>query len=318
MKIKASVNLWEESYGKPYRVENETSQERCAAVEELVFGPVEIKNTENRPGSFIFIDGVMRKDANLFFEINDENLEASLYTLAAGAVLMKSGQINLLPENLLNYQVQRILMVSKPFFIPILENFWQEKMRELPVDFVPNTCGKESENGVAVNLMRELEGLTAKRIEKNILPDTLLITDGNLHYPSYPCPVIGFVKTISRAYPDEVLFNKNKILAPQTTRSSVFEIRGNNVRLSWYIALSKNPQVSWIYNLARLEVFAELGLEKTAEIADWTALCLPEFILPHASRYPQNLAPVEALEKELRSYMGNTQLIKNLLLEGLS
>ena len=94
-------------------------------------------------------------------------------------------------------------------------------MPALPVTFIENKNGLEGENACVVNAMRELEGKTAKTIEKNLLPQTLLITDGNLHYPTYPCPVVGFVKTISKPYPDERQFNKNKTLVPQKTRSSL-------------------------------------------------------------------------------------------------
>lgn len=315
MQIKASVNLWEESFGKPFLGNQEIQQEKTASIEELVFQPVELKLSPIEAPDFIFIDGVMRKDVSLHFEAGTETVSASLFTIGAGAVSVKNAKINLLPESLLEHQVRRFLLIDKPDLLPQILLFWKEKMPCLPVEIVPVQPGVEFNE--SINLMRQMEGEIVHSIQPKLSEKTIVITDGNLHYPTYPYPVVGYVKSISKPYPDEENFKKNRGLMSRKKRSSIFEIRGNNIRLSWYISLSDNQYVSWLNNLARLEVYQNIGLEKASEVADLTAAFLPDFILHHVNRYPQNLAPIQALEKELGSYMGNKAMIKNLLLEGI-
>jgi hypothetical protein len=172
------------------------------------------------------------------------------------------------------------------------------------------------ESTEAVNQVRKLEGEVVDRAIEKIGPETLLITDGTLHYPTYPRPVVGYIKSIHRPYPGREEFQKNRELACGKTRSGIFEIQEKQPRYSWYISLTS--QLGWVHSLARLEVYRNLPLERAKEIADLTAVCLPAFVMEHIPRYPQNLGPVKALENELRMRMGNKILMKNMLMEYLS
>ena len=90
-------------------------------------------------------------------------------------------------------------------------------------------------------------------------------------------------------------------------------------RYAWYLRLAADrPPWHPHAGLVRCEVRAAVGADVAASIADRTAAALPRFVGRQSDpRYPQNLAPVSALEARLAHRMGHRELARRALTEWL-
>jgi hypothetical protein len=148
--------------------------------------------------------------------------------------------------------------------------------------------------------------------------DGLVLTDGRLGFlDATKSPVVGVVKRFVRAYLDpehDALLPK---LAPGE-RTPLFGLlyEGRPLeRYAWYTRLvPTRPAWHDHAGLVRCEVRAGVGMSGARTLADRVSALLPAFAgRPSDPRFPQNLAPVGALETWLQHRMGHRGLIRRAL-----
>jgi hypothetical protein len=145
-----------------------------------------------------------------------------------------------------------------------------------------------------------------------------VLTDGRLGFlDATKSPVVGVVKRFVRAYLDpehDALLPK---LAPGE-RTPLFGLlyEGRPLeRYAWYTRLvPTRPAWHDHAGLVRCEVRAGVGMSGARTLADRVSALLPAFAgRPSDPRFPQNLAPVGALETWLQHRMGHRGLIRRAL-----
>jgi uncharacterized protein len=135
-------------------------------------------------------------------------------------------------------------------------------------------------------------------------------------------PVVGVVKRWSRAY---LLPEHERLVASlgPGERTPMFGLAKPDEplgRFAWYARLCDvRPEWHDHAGVVRCEVRVGIGLEPARALADRVTALLPRFAGRTSDpRYPQNLAPVGALETYLQHRMGNRGVIRRALVEWLT
>lgn len=166
------------------------------------------------------------------------------------------------------------------------------------------------------NRMQRAEANLAARLAGS--DDALVLADGRLGFlDPTASPIVGIVKRLVRAYlepPQDALLPR---LIP-SERTPLFGLAydGSKLeRLAWYTRLAplRDPFHAHA-GLVRCEVSAGVGIDLAVTIADRVTGLLPRFAArPTDPRFPQNLAPVGALEAWLQHRMGHRGLLHRTL-----
>ncbi|HWO71439.1 MAG TPA: hypothetical protein VNP94_11905 [Actinomycetota bacterium] len=135
-------------------------------------------------------------------------------------------------------------------------------------------------------------------------------------------PVVGVVKRWSRDY----LLPEQEGLVPRLApgeRTPLFGLADPDeplARFAWYARIAPlRPEWHDHAGVVRCEVRAGVGLEAARELADRVTALLPRFAgRPGDPRFPQNLAPVAALEAWLQHRLGHRGLIRRALVARLA
>jgi hypothetical protein len=152
--------------------------------------------------------------------------------------------------------------------------------------------------------------------------DALVLADGRWDYPQPTVsPVIGIIKRSSQTYlaPD-----RDGLIADLGAgeRTPLFGLALPDKpigRYSWYTRLV-DLRAPWHdrAGVVRCEVWSGVGLDAAVSLADRVTVALPAFAgRPSDPRYPQNLAPIAALEGWLQHRMGHRGLVRRALLASL-
>jgi uncharacterized protein len=174
--------------------------------------------------------------------------------------------------------------------------------------------------GLQKQMQRAESSLSARLAAEK---DCLVLSDGRLGFlDPTASPVVGVVKRFVRAYLDPGYDALLAHLAPGE-RTPLFGLiyEGEPLeRYAWYTRLVPSRPVWHDHaGLMRCEVRAGVGLDEARSLADRVSQLLPSFAArPTDPRYPQNLAPVGALESWLRHRMGHVGLIRRSLTAWLS
>ncbi len=153
--------------------------------------------------------------------------------------------------------------------------------------------------------------------------DRLVLTDGRLGFlDPTASPVVGVVKRFVRAY----LKGEHDALLPRLgpgQRTPLFGLvyEGQPLeRYAWYSRLVPMRPVWHDHaGIVRCEVRAGVGVDQAVRLADRVSALLPAFAGRTGDpRYPQNLAPVGALEGWLQHRMGHRGLIRRALMVWLT
>lgn len=164
--------------------------------------------------------------------------------------------------------------------------------------------------------MQAAEAALAARIAEG--EEGLVLADGRLGFlDATRSPVVGVVKRFVRAYLDP----EQDALLPRLSpgeRTPLFGLvyEGQPLeRYAWYTRLvSSRPAWHDHAGLVRCEVRAGVGLDGAMKLSDRVSALLPGFAgRPADPRFPQNLAPVSALEAWLQHRMGHRGLIRRAL-----
>jgi hypothetical protein len=134
-------------------------------------------------------------------------------------------------------------------------------------------------------------------------------------------PVVGVVKRWSRAYlvPEQEMLVGRLGAGERTPLFGLARPEEPLGRFAWYARLcAVRPEWHDHAGVVRCEVRVGIGLEPARALADRVTALLPRFAgRPSDPRYPQNLAPIAALESWLQHRMGNRGLVRRALVEWL-
>ncbi|MGE0494852.1 MAG: hypothetical protein AB7S38_36915 [Vulcanimicrobiota bacterium] len=261
----------------------------------------------------VIVDGVRRVDAHLRLEGPTTSIPVLVGTYAAGGIFLRLGQQSNLWQALRTPVVERVALVLGE--IPSAARFPAE-FQVLPV------MGQKPER-LTLELqqrMRLHESLIAAELAEQ--HGALVLADGPLQnvLKMRGAGVVGYIKSHRRMLlPDRLLSTLHSL--PVRTRTPIVLLKapeGSDAfeRFTWYLRLAAPaPHETGLAGIVRLEVLADLGLEAARERAQATAGVLPRLVggRHRDARSPQNLAPIAALEKELRHRMGDAALVTRIL-----
>jgi hypothetical protein len=153
--------------------------------------------------------------------------------------------------------------------------------------------------------------------------DELVLADGRwTSQRPTNSPVVGVVKRWSRAYlvPEQEALVASLGPGERTPLFGLAKPEEPVGRFAWYARLcAVRPEWHDHAGVVRCEVRAGIGVADAVSIADRVTALLPGFAgRPTDPRYPQNLAPIGALESWLQHRMGHRGVVRRALVEWLT
>lgn len=275
--------------------------------------PVEVSTDVPEAHVVLLVDGVRRTDASVWITEPDGGTQAGLaVSYAAGIVRcdLRRGAADVVTT-----AVERGLFTASTRADDLVAG--------AAVRYQVNQCKRGDRRDLEARAqarMRALEAAVSSRAADPAVcgptgdGDQLLIVDGPLqHGRSHPPRTIGYAKTHQREY----LKDRPAAVVPQLRpglRSPVFAVGDQWRRYSWYLRLPGPPGAPWS-GVVRLECSADLPLQVAVELADRSCRTLPRFAsAPYKDpRAPQNLVPIAALERRLRTMLGDPRLLHRAL-----
>ncbi len=316
------LDPWSADYG-PSMTSVDALDEETAQIEHEAEVPHDqwapITPPESNVEHVAVVDGVRRADAYLRLEGNNSSVPVMLGTLATGALLLQLDTINELPHCLYRPTVQRLMLImgdSKhlPTSLPIPGDYFNIEVQ----GDTPNQLMVELQNR-----MRKQESVIAAAI--NDEGCELVLADGPLQnvLKLTGSGVVGYIKSHRRMLlPDSLMPVLSQLDPGQRTPIVRMLSRNSNTydRFTWYQRLARPlPGETALAGIVRLEVLADLGLEHAQLRASQTGSLLPRMVggRHRDQRAPQNLAPIAALESELRRRMGAPELIRRQVAQAI-
>lgn len=274
-------------------------------------------------GPLTVVDGVRRLHMRLMFEHEGLLKYSGLGTAVVGALRIHPGRRTSMQEALMTPTVNRYALLGK---VP------EDLEKKAPITGIPHPFnslylkevkGSEMPNAPIQALqtaMRQQEGLLAQTLLATMGAGTILV-DGPLPLFAERAPkgIVGYVKTLQHKY---LPFRQQQILhrLKKGDRSPMFVIdRNGKSQVSWYLRLSDVGRIDHtLTGIVRLEVRRDNPREHLEEIralAEQLACVLPLLVVERFKdpRSPQNLLPIQALENQLKSLIGNEILLQRRL-----
>lgn len=290
--LQAHQIWWDDSLKEPVNISDDTPPEEVETDIEIKGEWTSIKTGRvDYKRKIVIVDGVRRIDAHLI--LGNTGRSALLGEFVVGAFSLEEGKV-----------VKRIneCVIVLPPGIYIKEALVIGK-----AEYIPLSASNSSDEGLYssfIQRMREREREMAYEFSKS---GYTVIADGPLQVPFSEVGVtLGFVKSIRRSYLDEKHWGI-VLKLKKGERTPIFVIKTSNnlpPKYSWYLRL-KEPKYfeSPFFGLVRLEAPYTLKLEEVQELAQFSGGFLPYIIGSStlSSRAPENLAPLESLEKRLRA-----------------
>lgn len=277
----------------------------------------EFKNVE-----LAFVDGVRRTENLIYIDTPEGTVQGAFVSVGAGAVLIHYGKLNTRQSSLLSCTVDRYLVLKKGVELKVskLDMSWEGKS----ISFKVRYSDGELTNYVN-KLMRDLE----LRVSKKLLARGVeyVVADGTLHFiaKKETLPIVGYVKKHKHLYVEHEklsIFRDMKV----GQRTPIIRIHSHPYlsdeeedkfdKFTWYVRISEHEGLN---GFARMEVSAELGIEKTVELANTLSPIIPRFASSELleQRAPQNLLPVKYLENALRRQLGSQSLIRSVIAKNI-
>jgi hypothetical protein len=317
--IRLRLDPWPGDYDGALQIE-EFEQIQTAEidteVETSVWAAVQLQD-RGRPPRIAFIDGVRRIDARVLGESSSGQPVYGMFgSLAAGVVEVEANQALFKQVAVRRY----LILGSNESGDPEAFQIGNTLVTFDPystIDGAPNAPMQALQN-----LMRSEEANLAEQLEGS---GSCVFADGPLNYFSgLKHQTIGVIKRLYQPY----ISGSQFALLSQLQlgeRTPVFAIRdGKYDRYAWYLRLARpRPMDYGVAGVVRLEVRSGTGVENAIDLANTSAACLPGFASDSTRdpRSPQNLAPIGALEQELRRRLGDAITIRRgiekRLFEGL-
>lgn len=258
-------------------------------------------------GKLYFIDGTRRIDARVMTDVNGKMVHGLFGTVAVGCVESEGSKATM-PF----VEVRRYLVMGAGINRHETLTIGNAELRytgEATHESSPDEALSRLQN-----LMRDCEA----RLGQDLLtPGACVFCDGPLTYFTHCADaLVGVVKKIQKPYLDPVHFDLVQRLHTGE-RTPLFHIPDpKHERYSWYLRVGDVRRIDHpLSGILRLEVRSTIGIDAACRLADFSTLELPRFASTQARdpRAPQNLAPVGALESELRRRMGDPVLIRRAI-----
>lgn len=320
------IEPWGTDFASPIDLEEDTSYSPIMnlAAESALWTKLRPSYQPTLPPKIVFIDGRRRLDIRFVGRENNRALYGAFATIAVGGVLIECA---IHKATCLPFTIHRVIAIGDNQIAPITDIPCPLGSKN---QLLYNESLTDLDNDPKIPIMLVQKRMLQEEAEfaRNVIrdPKTLVIKDGSSqHFGLYqlPVPTLGYVKTMGKAYLTgeyaELLWQLE--LGERTPIFTMGEKRGTQQFWSWYLRTG-HPLVchkrlgyhDW-HGIVRLDLSAEVPLEKARELADLTTYLIPYFSSHPSrdSRSPQNLTPVGALEKELGRQMGDKLVIERRL-----
>ncbi len=292
------VETWDPSYGSPIEINELDSASESVKVDAEVavekWKPISVPAVNLR-SSIIFIDGVRRFDAHIWFEDEGHPHRGICATVGAGSVRCTATK-----AEVEHTRIERAVHTSAVGIADIeLPRFGETYKFKATKD-----DSSEALNMSVQNHMARLEDLISAECED----EELVVFDGPLQQRELACGV-GYVKSQHVQYlPDDVVPVLGKLKPGE--RTPLIDIEGRFLRWSWFLRLADVGSVA--SSIVRLELPRSLSIEAAVERANYVSALLPRYAsMAHKeSRAPQNLYPISGLERQLRRRLGSRDLLE--------
>ncbi|MCC7364765.1 MAG: hypothetical protein IT303_10370 [Dehalococcoidia bacterium] len=296
-----AVESWAPEYGaqlEPGDTPNRPQPDVDVAVERERTEWAPIAPPPAGPEHVAFVDGIQRIDARVWITNPDGSVRMGICASYAAGVVRCNGVAK-----------AEAIVVGRSLIAPQVA----AGIDAMPgVDFQPCSTATDAPEV----LQQALEG---RRRELEVEAATrgagaeLVVLDGSLSGRTHVGGAIGYLKTHQVRYlPDDLHLLVGK-LGPGE-RTPVFMTTTNWSRYSWYLRLPGPADHPWS-GIVRCEAAETLTPAEAIELAGMSAATLPRYAsAPHKDpRAPQNLYPIAGLERELRRYLGDQQLLYRAL-----
>lgn len=305
---------WAPDYGMGFEAGGEETPATADPFVETKDWSSAIRPGPPEPGTLWFVDGVRRVEMRL--DARDEQTRApGLFGSYAVGAVRCDGR-----ASFADHTVGRSVVLAGGMRAPRIEvELAGQRLLYDPVS-EPGSDADAPVFGLQKMMQHQEAALAARTAAEG---DGLVLTDGRLGFlDPTASPVVGVVKRFVKRY----LEPEHDHLLPgleQGERTPLFGLvyQGQPLeRYAWYTRLvPSRPTWHDHAGLVRCEVRAGVGLELARALADRVSGLLPAFAgRPSDPRYPQNLAPVGALEAWLQHRMGHRGLIRRALTAWIS
>ena len=300
--MKFSVESWAPEYG--IAVDANQLEDPSNSVDPTIeispddWQPITPPTDSLRPQRLLFIDGVRRIDARVWFDDGGITRAGVCASVAAGAVLCTGNSAKVNECSV----VRGFFAAASTEAAPIITAYGV-------YDYFP--CKGDTPEDLYLGIHEQMT-LVETRTAADHNAD-LVVFDGPLRGRHDPLGV-GYIKTQQVQYLPEDL---QPVLARlgDGQRTPLFLIGGRGfTRYSWYLRLP-GPRSQPLSGIIRCELAATGTVPAAVERASTITATLPRYASePHKDpRAPQNLYPIAGLEHHLRHRLGDTQLLERSL-----
>jgi hypothetical protein len=299
--MRFAVETWAPEYGMSADENNldisGTPVNVDVEVPAAAWAPVVPDPVADIPARVLFVDGVRRIDALVWFEDGPLHRPGVCASVAAGSVLSADGRAC----------VEEVV-VERGFFARASPSTTSIDTVHGTFHAVPCAGDTPDDAYLAIHrMMTSIESRVAARHDAD-----LVVFDGPLRQRTDPCS-IGYVKTQHAQYlPDELQVVVGRLGVGE--RTPLFLLEGRAARYSWYLRLP-GRRAQPLSGVVRIELPALGGMATVAARADAVTRTLPRFASEaHKDpRAPQNLYPIAGLEQRLRHRLGDPVIIERAL-----
>lgn len=299
--MRFAIETWATEYGVAADQANLETTPAAVAVDVEVpadaWAPVVPATTGAVPERILFVDGVQRFDAQVWFEDGAVSRRGVCASVAAGSVCSAGGRA----------EIDEVV-VERGFFARTTPAATSIDTAHGRYRHVP--CPGDTTDDIHHAIHRMMTAIES-RIAATHDAD-LVVFDGPLRQRT-DRHAIGYVKTQHVQYlPDELQAVVGRLGTGE--RSPLFLLEGQGARYSWYLRLP-GPRAQPLSGVVRIEVPALGGIAEIVARADAVSRVLPRFASEaHKDpRAPHNLYPIAGLEQRLRHLLGDQLIIERAL-----
>ncbi len=301
--MRFAVESWSPDYGvaaDATQMDDATSEvDITLEMAEIDWQPVQPSIAAAPYERVVFVDGVRRVDANIWFEDGLITRPGMCASVAAGSVLCTGNQARVVET-----------IIVRGFFSRSSSDADSILTAHGSYQYFP--CAGDATDALYLGIHDEMTRCES-RLAGSVEAD-LVVYDGPLRGRS-DHRAVGYVKTQQVQYlPDEVQPVLARLEPGQRTPLFGIGGRGDWGRFSWYLRLP-GLRSQPLSGIVRLEMVATGSVDQATERADRVTLALPRFASESHKdpRAPQNLYPIGGLEQRLRHLLGDANVLERAL-----
>ncbi len=300
--MKFAVESWAPEYG--ISADETQMLEAAGSVDATVelaladWAPLSPPTDTVPPSRMLFVDGVRRIDARVWYDDGGITRPGVCASVAAGSVACAGSRATI-----------NEVVVGRGFFAAASPSARPIVTKHGTYLYFP--CAGDTPEDIYLGIHKQMTAIESKIASEHDVD--LVVFDGPLRGRNDPLAV-GYVKTQQVQYlANEVQPILGMLGAGQRTPLFLIGGRGHT-RYSWYMRLP-GPRSNPMSGIVRCEVVARGTIGSAISRANQITLVLPRFSSePHKDpRAPQNLYPIAGLEHHLRYRLGDPQLMERAL-----